>query len=131
MPGYMTRQRMLLLSWLQEHADESLTSGQIVEALAGKEPISASAVYRNLAQLERDGKLRRSTKAGSQEAYYRYAGAEACRGALHLSCLRCGRTRHMERAEAERLCESLLRADGFSLDRTDTVLYGLCAACRE
>ena len=126
----MTKQRKLLLDYLSAHADETLPTGRIVEALAGEE-ISASAIYRNLAALERDGKLKRSAKPGSQELHYRYAGAESCQGHLHLSCLRCGKTVHLEEAESDVLAQRLAKSEGFALDRADTVLYGICADCQK
>ena len=97
---YNTKQRKLLLAYLSEHADEILPTGRIVETLAGKE-ISASAIYRNLSELEQEGKLRRSSKPGSQEVFYRFTGAESCQGHLHLRCLQCGKTVHMEQAESD------------------------------
>jgi len=127
---YMTKQRKLLLAFLSEHADETLPTSQIVEALAGKE-ISASAIYRNLAALEQEGKLKRSAKPCSQELSYRYTGAEDCQGHLHLSCLRCGKTVHMEETESDALAQRLAQSEGFRLDRTDTVLYGICSDCQK
>ncbi len=130
MPKYMTRQRKILLDFLLEHADEALSAASIIDALAG-ESISVSAIYRNLADLEREGKLKRSTKSGIQEAYYRYADAEKCRGHLHLSCVQCGKTFHMEQEDADRLADKLAETEGFALNRSDTVLYGLCSECQK
>ncbi len=130
MAKYMTKQRKLLLDYLSEHADETLPTSHLVTGLSEK-GISASAIYRNLADLEQDGKVKRSTKPGSQELYYRYVGAESCRDHLHLSCLRCGKTVHMEESETEDLARRLAANRGFALDRGDTVLYGICADCQK
>ena len=130
MAKYMTKQRKLLLEYLSEHADETLPTSRLVTDLSEK-GISASAIYRNLADLEQDGKVKRSTKPGSQELYYRYVGTESCRDHLHLSCLRCGKTVHMEEAESEALAQRLAKTEGFTLDRADTVLYGVCADCQK
>lgn len=130
MSKYVTRQRALLLDYLTEHADESLSASEIAEALADGE-ISVSAVYRNLAVLEREGRLHRSGVGADREQRYRYSGAESCRGCLHLSCTCCGRTFHMGRTDANRLVNVLAEAEGFTLDRAETVLYGVCEACRE
>lgn len=126
---YLTRQRRLLLDYLTEHADETLSAGQIAEDLSGAE-ISVSAVYRNLAALEQEGRLHRAAGSGKEQSY-RYSDAEGCRGCLHLSCTCCGRTFHMDRTDAERLVDAVAEAEGFAVDRAETVLYGLCAACRE
>ena len=68
---YNTKQRRALLAFLGEHPDELLTARQMADALAEKQ-ISLSAVYRNLAQLEAEEKVRRSAKSGSHEAFYQY-----------------------------------------------------------
>ena len=129
MSKYVTKQRRLLLDYLTEHADETLSAGRIAEDLSG-DGISVSAVYRNLAELENEGRLHRATGSGKEQSY-RYSGAESCRGCLHLSCTRCGRTFHMGRTDANRLVNAVAEAEGFALDRAETVLYGVCEACRE
>ena len=129
MSKYLTKQRKLLLDYLTAHADETLSAGQIARALSG-EGISVSAVYRNVSELEREGLLHRAAQAGKEQGY-RYTGAESCRGCLHLSCTRCGRTFHMRRTDANRLVNAVAEAEGFALDRAETVLYGVCEACRE
>ena len=130
MAKYLTKQRKLLLDFLAEHTDETLSAGQIADTLSGKE-ISISAIYRNLAALEQEGRLKRSARPGSQEAYYRFTDEEECRGHLHLSCLRCGKTVHVEEAETDALTHQLAKSEGFALDREDTVLYGICADCQK
>lgn len=92
MHSYSTRQRKVLLSYLSQHPDELLSARQIEDALADKK-ISLSAVYRNLAQLETEEKVRRSSKSGTREVYYQYLDAESCKGALHMSCIKCGNRR--------------------------------------
>ncbi len=125
----MTKQRRTLLSYLRGHADEQLSAQEIAAALRD-ERISLSAVYRNLAELEAEGLVRRSASNG-REASYRFVGAEACRGCLHLSCKRCGRTFHMDAGSAEQLTQVVAKTEGFALDKSDTVLYGLCEFCQD
>lgn len=92
--------------------------------------MSLSAVYRNLAELEAAGLIRRESRPGSREAVVQYVGAENCRGHLHLTC-----------TAADAPCISVqlppacspawLPGEGFSLDLTRTALYGLCPRCRQ
>ena len=56
----MTKQRKALLAFLSAHADEELTARQMEQALS-EQGISISAVYRNLADLEKEGKVRRKS----------------------------------------------------------------------
>ena len=130
MSKYMTKQRKLLLDFLQAHPDELLSAGEISAAIQD-EPISASAVYRNLAELEGDGKVRRLSRQGSREAFFQYMDASACRDCLHLSCTKCGRTFHMCALGADKLARDVEESDFFRIDRHETVLYGLCRDCRE
>ena len=128
MQAYMTQPRKRLMRYLHDHADETLSAGQIAQELP---EISVSAVYRNLSALEKDGAVQKVAKAGTREVFYRYKKAEECRAHLHLSCKKCGRTFHMDEAETEALVEAVAKLDGFAIDRGDTVLYGLCNGCQE
>ncbi len=128
MAQYNTKQRRILLEYLNEHPDEMLSARQIADALRHKE-ISQSAVYRNLATLESEEKVRRSTKSGTREVYYQYVAAEACKGVLHMSCLQCGKTYHMEEKHTAAFSEFVAQEEKFQLDTTDTVLFGVCVDC--
>ena len=130
MPKYMTRQRKALLDYLAAHADEPLSAQEIAGALSG-EGVSLSAVYRNLAELEGEERIRRAGRGGSREVYYQFIGADQCKGSLHLQCKRCGRTFHMDAVGAEQLKSVVEKTEGFALDKGDTVLYGVCEVCRD
>ena len=129
MTKYSTKQRQALLSYLSDHADEQLSAGQIAAAI-DDEGISLSAVYRNLSALEAEGKIKRYSKAGSRDTFYRYIAAPACRGSLHLSCTKCGRTYHMNTAQASTLVSQVEQTEDFLVDKSDTVLYGICKDCK-
>ena len=130
MSEYKTRQRRTLLVYLSRHPDELLSARQIADALA-EEHISLSAVYRNLAQLEAEEKVRRSAKSGSHEAFYQYLDAKGCKGALHMSCIKCGKTFHMADSNAALFAKHLAQSEQFTLDTADTILYGTCSDCKE
>ncbi|MBR4798901.1 MAG: transcriptional repressor, partial [Clostridia bacterium] len=111
MAKYMTKQRRALMEYLAENADSLLSAEQIAADLE-PQGISLSAVYRNIAALEAEGKVRRSGKAGARTVYYQYSAAEECREKLHLSCRECGKTRHMSPDEAEKLARSVKTHEG-------------------
>lgn len=52
-------------------------------------------------------------------------------GALHMSCVKCGKTFHMADSNAALFAKHLAQSEQFTLDAADTVLYGTCAGCRE
>lgn len=126
----MTKQRKALLAFLGSHADEELSARAIEDALQS-EGISISAVYRNLADLEQEGKVRRLSKSGSREVFYLYTDGDACRDCLHLSCEKCGKTYHMSVPGAATLIENLQKSDAFTVDKANTVLYGICKDCKQ
>lgn len=130
MPKYMTKQRKALLNYLSMHADERLSAKQLEDALK-IEGISISAVYRNLSELEKEGKVRRVNNSGSREVFYQYTDGAHCKDCLHLSCEKCGKTYHMNSAVAQTLIENLAQSDEFTIDKANTVLYGVCGDCRE
>lgn len=129
MLNYSTRQRKALLAYLSRHPDELLSARQIAAALE-QEKISLSAVYRNLAQLEEEEKVRRSSKTGTREVYYQYLAAECCKGALHMNCTKCGKTFHMTEDHAALFAKHLAQSEEFQLDTADTILYGTCSDCK-
>ena len=129
MAKYLTKQRKRLLTYLSEHTDEQMTVRQIADGLAADQ-ISVSAVYRNLSALEEEGLLKRSVREGTREAFYQYLASEECKDSLHLSCRICGRSIHLGKWETEQLLQSTLESTGFQIDKSETILYGVCANCR-
>ena len=129
MSKYITRQRKVLLDYLNSHPDQ-LFSAQEIANLLGEDAVSLSAVYRNLADLEAEGKVRRNLKGSVRESYYQFMDGAGCKNRLHLTCTQCGRTAHMDPEEARELTRTVEMRDGFVIDKAETVLYGLCEACQ-
>lgn len=81
MSKYSTKQRELLLLYLSEHVDEKISVKQIVEALK-KEKISLSAIYRNLAEIEKNGHLKRFAEKKSiyiDNGFYAVKNIKRCK----------------------------------------------------
>lgn len=126
---YETEQRKTLKSFFSTHPHEAFTAKQIYKILDNS-AISLSAVYRNLADLEAGGLLRRTYKSDTRESYYRYISPKECAGHIHLTCKKCGKTVHMENDDTLSLTANVQKYKNFLLDKTETVLYGLCGTCR-
>ena len=127
---YMTKQRQILLEFLARHIDESFSAKQIAAALSDQN-ISISAVYRNLADLEAEEKIQRVVRGRCREVLYQYIDPDRCGEYLHLSCRDCGRTYHMNVADADHLISKVAQREKFAVDRQKTVLYGLCENCQK
>lgn len=130
MSRYATRQRTRLLDFLITNADTALSAKQIALALE-TENISLSSVYRYLAELESEGKVRKLTRAGQREVYYQYSDHEYCRKLIHLTCTECGRTTHLDERQARELISAAMEICGFSVDAPKSIIYGMCRHCRK
>lgn len=125
---YNTEQRAALLSFLEAHPDTIFSAKEIAAALADKH-ISRSAVYRNVSELESEGKIRRMSKSGSRESFYQFFDVQSCKNCIHLSCTKCGRLFHLEAAQAEKLAGEVASSAGFTIDKGESTLYGICRLC--
>lgn len=125
---YSTEQRNTLFSFLRNNPDKMFSAKQIEAELEGKN-ISRSAVYRNLAELEADEKIRRCSKSGSREVFYQYFDTQSCKNHIHLSCTKCGKIFHLETNVAEKLVLDLEKNEGFEINKSESTLYGTCKEC--
>ncbi len=125
---YSTEQRNILLSFLQQNPDTMFSPKQIEQALSSKN-ISRSAVYRNLAELEAEQKIKRCSKSGCKQAFYQYFDLAECKNHIHLSCTVCGKIFHMENKIAEALVSEVISEEGFQINKGETTLFGICKTC--
>ena len=130
MMRYATKQRKLLLDVLEEHLDETLSVAELC-SLVAHDDISPSAIYRNLASLEKDGLVKRVPLPLSQKTGYRYVGSSKCKEHLHLECTMCGRTFHLPTPATSLLIENVRQNSGFKVDSANTVLTGICPDCEK
>ncbi|MCQ2576147.1 MAG: transcriptional repressor [Treponema sp.] len=125
---YKTEQRNLLLNFLQNNPDTMFSASQIEQALSS-ENISRSAVYRNLAELEANNKIKRCAKTGSREVFYQYYDTQNCKNHIHLSCTKCGKIFHMANTIADVIVNDVETSEGFEINRGETTIYGVCKDC--
>lgn len=130
MTKYLTKQRKELLNYLSEHVDEQMTAKQISENLNDNQ-ISISAIYRNLLALEEDGLLKRSIREGTRDVFFQYIACEKCKESIHLSCRICGKITHLENSITKQLIGNTFERTGFLIDKSETILYGICSDCRK
>ena len=134
MAGYRTEQKKMLLAYLQAngayaHRVEELAEG--MRAMYGELAPGVSTVYRLIDRLCKEGTVKRFPKEQGRGFVYQIVAGRACRSHLHLKCQRCGRLIHLDAALSEELTGRLLETSGFALFEEETVLFGLCEACRK
>ncbi len=131
--GYKTKQKEQILQYLTSHEGEHVTAQELSRHLEDEgTPVGTATIYRCLDQLVSEGVLRKYTLDSRTCACYEYLphGGE-CSRHFHLKCLQCGKLYHVT---CEHLCElesHILEHHGFRIDQSKTVLYGVCAECRD
>lgn len=128
--AYKTEQRARLLEFFEAHPHDTFCAKDICSALADS-GISVSAIYRNLASMEKEGLLRCHAERDSRDRYYQFVDRVHCGDAIHLTCVECGSTFHLDPSVAKRMQSALEQSEGFCISKTLTVLYGTCKSCAE
>ena len=134
--SYQTTARRYLEEFFRKHPDEHFTTQQICRAIAADahtEDIGKSTIYRQLAQLCRENKIRRfeekDPQSGAVTHLYQSAADGECLRHFHLKCTVCGQVRHLDCDRSDQLVQHLLAAHGFSVDCGRSILYGICREC--
>ena len=130
MKQYRTEQKTELLAYLSAHADRAFTLAELSEEMAAH-GVGKSTVYRLVAALCEDGRVRRCARENGRGYAYRYLREHACREHLHLQCLLCGRVIHLGREQSALFERTLQESNQFALDDSRTLLYGQCYACQK
>ncbi len=130
MAQYSTDQRKTLRMFFMENNHETFSAKQIEEKLKNSN-ISISAIYRNLALMEKDGELCRIAGQNSRETLYQFNHTESCSGALHLVCDKCSITKHLNKYVSELISNMALDNFGFKVNNQKTIIYGLCENCSQ
>lgn len=132
-PKYKTKQREVLLDYLESVPGTHITVGDVCSHLkAHGASVGQSTVYRQLEGLVDEGILQKYIIDANSPACFEYVGrnvhatAEPC---FHCKCERCGTLIHLHCEELNGLAQHLQAHHGFRLNPLRTVFYGLCEAC--
>lgn len=134
MTGYQTQQRNLLISFFESHPDEAFTIDEVMQRLQNEQRAdvpSRSTVYRTVADLEKEGSLKRSYLSKQRRSAYQYHDAHACASHLHIRCEKCHTLMHLDTKVSDTIARLLQNDADVSLNVGNTVLLGCCKKCRE
>ena len=126
--SYETKQREVLIKFFKKNKDKSFTAGEIADVLKD-DNISISAIFRNIAELEKLGKIKKVNKVGEKARCFQFVDCEKCKGHIHVACKNCGKTLHLSDDDSNLLSKKLLSDFNFCLDKDDTIIYGTCKKC--
>ena len=128
MKNYNTDQRTLIKNNIKQKVHQSFTAKELHEELKDSN-VSLSAIYRNLADFEKDGTICRVFEKERSETLYQYLDSCTCEGVLHLKCETCNNTYHLN-AHITQMIEGLSKdLNNFNLNKSMLFLYGKCSDC--
>lgn len=131
MSNYNTKQRKLILENMRGSAGKTRTISEIRrDLLLEGASIGEATIYRALALLVDEGVVEKLSYSGRESAAYRYiTDVSELDDSLVLKCLSCGGVTRT-RCDLAGVLSSHLREDhGFALDRSRTIVYGICSEC--
>lgn len=129
--SYQTTQRVQLYHFLKQHPHSYFTVKQLAQALAETgADISISAIYRNLSQLSKNGSIKKTVSKDHREVFYRYTDSSMCRNEIHAVCTVCGKLFHLRHSLSEHLQQQLILQNDFLLDKSKTIISGICKECQ-
>ena len=133
--SYKSKHRDQILSILQENEKEHMTAGQILDELrASGISIGVATIYRQLERMVEEGLVNKYIIDANSPACFEYVDRQTTCGeeCFHCKCEKCGKVVHIERKSVEAAMQSLSGSEGngFELDCTRTLFYGICGDCR-
>lgn len=134
MAEYETKQRRILLDYLNTHPDRGFSVEELFDRLSSEHAADIvpgkSTIYRLIARLVSEGLVKRFAGDQGRQFVYQIVACSACDAHLHLKCIRCGSLYHMDHAASEQIMREVLKESEFALDEKETVLFGVCKGCK-
>lgn len=126
---YSTKQQQAVLACLEARRDGHVTALELAEELRRRGlAVGLATVYRQLEKLEVQGRVHKiSTEEGARYQFCDHPGGDC----FLLKCEKCGRIQHLDCEQLAPLYRHLEQAHHFTINPRKTMLYGLCAPCRE
>lgn len=129
--NYKTEGKERLVGFLSEHPDCQFTVDELCANVNGEGARGRSSIYRQLSELCLQDAVRKYRDEERACSVYQYVGETCdCKEHFHAKCLRCGKLEHLGCHDSSDFAKHLQSEHGFSIDCGQSVLYGVCAACR-
>ena len=126
--SYKTRQSSMILAHLKKEKGHVTAASLATQLRQAGEAIGTATVYRQLDKLVASGVVRKYIT--DKGACFQYAESD-CDGHFHLKCLDCNTLFHVDCSFLTDLAPHILAHHGFTVDNRRTVMYGICAKCKE
>lgn len=128
---YMTKNRRLIFTYLQDHSDALVSAKDIyVYYNENGHKINISTIYRNLDRLEKEGVIRKYMSKDGKTALYQFeTHASEKDEHLHLQCTRCGKVVHLDCQFMDEISSHVSNYHGFDIQCKNSIIYGVCKKC--
>lgn len=128
--GYKTKQREIILKFLQENSNTHINADELSEHLkANGNPVGKSTIYRYLDRLCSENIVRKFISPDGKSSCYQLIQNSACHYHYHFKCLSCGKLFHIQCDELSNVSEHILKEHHFKIDLSQTIIYGYCEQC--
>jgi Fur family ferric uptake transcriptional regulator len=122
---YNTKQREEILSLLRDNRTRCLTAREICGSVKAGE----ATVFRTLSALVKEGVVSKFLSGDAPTYQFNECGTH--HEHIHLKCSECGKLIHSDCSFIEELEEHFEKDHNFRVDRSKTVIYGICSECAE
>ncbi len=129
---YNTSGKKALVDFLCQNPDRQFTAEELCLAVNQNNMRAISSVYRYLTDLCQAEIVRKFHSEERNCNVYQYVGEHCnCRQHFHIKCLICGKLHHLECSDSAHFTAHLQKEHGFWVDCGQSILYGVCADCRQ
>lgn len=122
---YSTSNNKILKDFFSKNKNQSFTAGKLVDIFGDQ--INKATIYRRLQALEENKEIRKSFNSKIEAYEYQYSSN--CENHFHLVCDKCGKTIHLACEVADEFINHILTGHGFSIDKYNSVINGICKEC--
>ena len=130
MKKYRTEQRKQLIEFFEKNTHRSFSAQDIYNVLCDQH-VSMSAIYRNLAYMEKTGIIHKVSGNARSGVFYQYVDPLKCIDVVHLKCEDCDTTLHLNHHISQMIIAYAKEEQNFIINSFGSFLYGKCATCSQ
>lgn len=124
-----TKQKEILIKYLQENPSKHLTIQEIQEGINNK--IGLTTTYRIINSLIEKGMVIKIPFDNKQGYCYQYnSKKEECHNHYHLICEKCNKLIHIESQTIKKFEKEIKDSHHFTINSNRIVFYGICNECQ-
>lgn len=128
--SYKTKQRDIILKYLQENSDTHINADELAEHLKSSgNPVGKSTIYRYLDRLSNENVVRKFLSPDGKSSCYQLIQKE-CHYHYHFKCINCGELLHIKCSTLDNVSSHIQKEHGFKIDLSQTIIYGYCKKCQ-